>query len=365
VPEVNGSTARADVDLLGLTRELVDIASESHHEGPITEYIDAMLRAVPWLDVQRDGFNLVARTSFGRAQRVILAGHTDTVAINANHPARVDGDMLWGCGSADMKSGLAVMLALATSPESAALDATYVFYEAEEAAAPFNGLAKLFAEHPEWLRGDVALLGEPTSAGIEAGCQGTVRLEITFDGERAHTARPWMGRNAIHRMGAALARVAAYVPRRPVIDGCEFHEALQAVHVTGGVSGNVVPDQAVLTVNHRFAPDRTGNDAVEHVYAVLGDTIGDGDRVAVVDLAAGAAPGLHHELLAALVTRNALEVRSKLGWTDVARFAEHGVPATNFGPGDATLAHTRDERVDRASIERVYAAVRDLLTRGA
>jgi succinyl-diaminopimelate desuccinylase len=191
------------VDLLALTAELVDIASESHHEGPITDHIEAMLRAVPWLRVDRDGLNLVARTSFGRPLRVVLAGHTDTVAVNANLPARVEGDVLWGCGSADMKSGLAVMLALATSLDTAALDVTYVFYEAEEAAAPFNGLGKLFAAHPQWVRGDVALLGEPTAAGIEAGCQGTVRIEVTFSGERAHTARPWMGRNAIHRMGAA------------------------------------------------------------------------------------------------------------------------------------------------------------------
>jgi succinyl-diaminopimelate desuccinylase len=352
------------MDLLRLTQELVDIPSESHDEGRITDHIEGLLRPLRWLKVERDGLNLVARTSLGRPYRVVLAGHTDTVPINGNLPSVLEGDVLWGCGSADMKSGLAVMLGLASSLESPAVDVTYVFYEAEEAAAPFNGLGKLFDQHPDWLQGDVALLGEPTSGAIEAGCQGTLRVEVTFRGERAHTARAWMGRNAIHRMGAALARVAAYEPRRPVIDGCEFHEALQAVNVTGGVSGNVVPDEAVLTMNHRFAPDRTAQDAVTHVRSVLGETLDDQDRFDVVDVASGAAPSLEHPLLAALVSRNQLPVRSKLGWTDVARFSEHGIPATNFGPGDATLAHTRDELVDGASVRRVFDALHDLLMRG-
>jgi len=192
-----------------------------------------------------------------------------------------------------------------------------------------------------------------------------MRFQATLHGARAHTARPWMGRNAIHRMGRILAAVEAVPERRPVIDGCEFREALQAVGVQGGVSGNVVPDEASVTINHRFAPDRTAAEAEAHVRALLAPALEDGDTVELVDVADAAAPSLDHPLLAALVERNGLAVLAKLGWTDVARFAAHGIPAANFGPGDATLAHRADERVDREPIERCFAALDDLLRTGA
>jgi succinyl-diaminopimelate desuccinylase len=214
------------------------------------------------------------------------------------------------------------------------------------------------------LEADVALLGEPTDAVIEAGCQGTMRLRVTLLGERAHTARPWMGRNAVHRLGRLLAAVEAHPAREPVIDGCRFREALSAVRVEGGVAGNVVPDRAIVELNHRFAPDRSPDEAEAAVRAVLAPVLEDGDVVEVVDLADGAAPALDHPVLAALVARNDLPVRAKLGWTDVARFAAAGIPATNFGPGDATIAHTADERVERAPIEACFAALDDLLRAG-
>jgi succinyl-diaminopimelate desuccinylase len=353
-------------DLLARTAELVAVASESHHERELTDRIERELRArAPWLALDRIGENLVARTRLGRGQRIVLAGHTDTVPINENHPGRIEGDVLWGCGSSDMKSGLTVMLELACTVAEPAVDVSFVFYEAEEVAAVHNGLGRLFAERPELLAGDVALLGEPTDGTIEAGCQGTMRAEVTFSGVRAHTARPWMGVNAVHRMGAALARMDAYEARQPVIDGCTYREAIQAVAVHGGVAGNVVPDRAVLTVNHRFAPDRTAAEAEAHLRSVVQPDPRDGDGFEIVDLSPAAAPHLTHPLLAALIERNRLEVRAKLGWTDVARFAERGIPAANFGPGDATLAHTRDEHVQRAPIERTFAALDDLLRRGA
>ncbi len=352
-------------DLLELTARLVDIPSESHGEAAITDWIEARLRATaPWLTVDRVGENLVARTHLGRSQRLVLAGHTDTVPINANLPSRVDGDVLWGCGTADMKSGLAVMLELACSVREPAVDTTYVFYEAEEVAAEFNGLKRLFAERPDLVRGDVAILGEPTDGVIEAGCQGTMRLKVVLRGLRAHTARPWMGRNAIHRLGPLIERLATWPQRRPLIDGCEYREAVQAVSVTGGVAGNVVPDEVTLMVNHRFAPDRSPADAEAFLRDLIGPCVEPGDLVEVVDCASGAAPALTHPLLAALVERNSLPVRAKLGWTDVARFAAHGVPAANFGPGDAMLAHTKDERVAREPLERTYRALVDLVTNG-
>ena len=355
----------APVDLLELTQRLVDIPSESHHEEAITEHLASELARVPWLTVDRVGSNLVARTTLGRSERLVVAGHTDTVPVNANLPSRRDGDVLWGCGASDMKSGLAVMLALAGAVPDPAMDVTWVFYEAEEVDGRFNGLGRLWRERPELLAGDVALLGEPTDGTVEAGCQGTMRVRVVLRGTRAHTARPWMGRNAIHRLGGVLDALARYDERRPVIDGCEYREAVQAVQVEGGVAGNVVPDEVALAINHRFAPDRTPAEAEAHLRALLEPWVEAGDLVEVVEWADAAAPGLAHPLLAALISRNHLTVRAKLGWTDVARFAAHGVPAANFGPGDATLAHTADERVSREPVERTYAALEDLLLRGA
>ncbi len=352
-------------DLLTLTAELVDIPSVSLSEAAIADRLEADLRRAPWLAVERVDDNVVARTTLGRAQRIVLAGHTDTVPVNANANARLDGDTLWGLGASDMKSGVAVFLELARTVAEPAVDVTYVFYAAEEVAAVHNGLRVLFEQRPDLLAGDVALLGEPTSAGIEAGCQGTMRLEVILGGARAHTARPWMGRNAIHRLGAVLERVAGYDGRRPVLAGCEYREALQAVGVDGGVAGNVVPDRARLTLNHRFAPDRTAEAAEAHVRDVLAPALEPGDRVEVVDVATASPPAVDHPLLAALVARNDLPVAAKLGWTDVARFADHGIPAANFGPGDATLAHTAEERVERAGLERCFGALDDLLRRGA
>ena len=354
------------MDLLELTARLIDIPSESHHEDAITDFLAHELSSrAPWLTIDRVGSNLVARTSCDRAQRLIVAGHTDTVPVNANLPSRRDGDVLWGCGASDMKSGLAVMVALAGAVPEPAVDVTWVFYEAEEVDAQFNGLGRLFRERPDLLAGDVALLGEPTDGAIEAGCQGTMRLRVVLRGARAHTARPWTGRNAIHRLSGLLNELSGYTERRPVIDGCEFREAAQAVRVAGGVAANVVPDEVELVINHRFAPDRTPAEAEAHLRSLLSPWLEDGDELDVVEWSDAAAPGLAHPLLSTLIERNQLAVRAKLGWTDVARFAARGVPAANFGPGDATLAHTPGERVAREPIERTYAALEDLLRTGA
>jgi succinyl-diaminopimelate desuccinylase len=352
----------AALDLLARTAALVDIPSVSHDEGVIADRIEADLRALPYLAVERVGANVVARTQLGRATRVVLAGHTDTVPVNGNAIARIEGDVLWGLGATDMKGGLAVMLALAETLPSPAVDVTFVFYAGEEVSAEHNGLSHLVRDRPDLLAGDVAILGEPTNGEIEAGCQGTMRLEVTVRGARAHTARPWMGRNAIHRLGAVLRAVDAFPERRPVIDGCEYREALQAVAVSGGVAGNVVPDVASVTLNHRFAPDRTPAEAEAEVRSLLAPALDDGDEVRLVDVAPAAAPGLGHPILRALIDEHQLPVRAKLGWTDVARFAAAGIPACNLGPGDATLAHTAEERVDRAALDRTYAVLHAVLT---
>ncbi len=350
-------------DLLARTAVLVDIPSVSHDEAAIVEHIEAVLRAQAHLDVERVGDNLVARSQLGRSLRVVLAGPTDTVPVNGNAGARIDGDVLWGLGSTDMKGGLAVMLALAEDVPEPVVDVTYIFYAGEEVAAEHNGLRHLMAERPELLAGDVAILGEPTGGQLEAGCQGTMRFEVSVAGARSHTARPWMGRNAIHRLGAVLRAVEAFPERRPVLDGCEYREALQAVLVSGGVAANVVPDAATVTLNHRFAPDRTPEEAEAMVRQLLAPVLEEGDEVRVVDMAPAAAPGLSNPILRSLVDDHQLDVSAKLGWTDVARFAAAGIPACNLGPGDATLAHTAEEHVERGSLEVTRSMLADLLTK--
>ena len=319
-----------------------------------------MLAESPWLEVARIGENLVARTQLGRPLRLLLAGHTDTVPPNRNDRARVEGDVCWGLGSCDMKGGVAVLAELARTVAEPAVDVTYVFYECEEVEARYNGVERLFREHPYLLAADAAVLAEPTGAQVEAGCQGTMRARLTYTGTRSHSARAWLGRNAIHRLASPLARLAAYRARQVEIDGCLFREGLQAVGVDGGVAGNVVPDRATLTVNFRFAPDRSAAEAEAHVREVLG---ADADELEVIDMAPGAAPSLGHPLLTALVAAIGRPPQAKLGWTDVSRFAARSVPATNFGPGDPSWAHHADERVTRADLETVYAVLKNLLER--
>lgn len=351
-------------DLLSATAELVDINSVSHEEKALADHLEARLRAMPWLAVDRLEDNLVARTQLGRPQRLVVAGHIDTVPVNGNGRARVDGDTLWGLGSADMKSGLAVMLDLAGCIPEPSVDVTYVFYACEEVAREYNGLSRLFVLRPDLLAGDAAVLGEPTGGVIEAGCQGVIKMAVTVCGSRAHTARPWMGKNAIHRLGPVLAVVNSYEGRRPRIDGCEYREALQAIAVSGGVAGNVVPDLATLSLNHRFAPDRSVDEAAAALQALLAPALdgASGDRVEVIEQAPAAAPGLDHPLLNRLAAHIGVPPRAKLGWTDVAFFAERRIPAVNFGPGDPTLAHTADERVGRAELDVVRAVMARLVT---
>jgi succinyl-diaminopimelate desuccinylase len=347
-------------DLLKLTAALVDIPSVSHHERAVTDHIEGLLAPVPWLSLTRVGDNLVARTELGRNHRLVLAGHTDTVPPNGNERARIEGDVLWGLGSCDMKSGVAVLAELARTVAEPAIDTTYVFYECEEIDARYNGIERLFRERPDLVEGDAALLAEPTSARVEAGCQGTMRVEVAMDGERAHTARAWLGRNAIHRLAPVLAAVAAYEGRSVTIDGCDFREGLQVVRVAGGVANNVVPDRASVTLNHRFAPDRSPSEAEAHVRAVVGEI----DEFEVTDMAVAAPPSLGHPLLQAVLQASGGVAYGKLGWTDVARFASRGVPATNFGPGDPNVAHSAGERVTRSDLETVYGVLRTVLESG-
>jgi succinyl-diaminopimelate desuccinylase len=343
-------------DPVDLTAALVDIGSVSGNEQRITDLVEQGLRRTP-LEVQRDGNVVIARTHLGRQQRVLLAGHLDTVPIADNVPSRRDGERLFGCGTSDMKSGDAVLLHLAATLGEPAYDVTYVLYDNEEVEAEKNGLNRIAATRRDWLDADLAILMEPTSGQVEAGCQGTLRVSVTVPGKRAHSARSWLGENAIHAAAPLLTALVRYDAREVDIDGCVYREGLNAVSVTGGVAGNIVPDVCTVVVNFRFAPDRSEAQALEHVREALAPY-----DVVLVDSAAGALPGLTAPAAAHFLAAVGERPVAKYGWTDVARFAALGIPAVNFGPGDPNLAHTREESVEVGLITRCPEVLRRYLT---
>ncbi|QWC84386.1 succinyl-diaminopimelate desuccinylase [Nocardioidaceae bacterium] len=353
-----GAALDLTTDVVSLTAALVDVFSESGQEAELADAVEAALRALPHLEVTRLGHNVVARTDLGRAERVVIAGHLDTVPAHDNFPSRLDeaAGLLHGLGSCDMKGGVAVALRMAATVPEPVRDVTYVFYEAEEVEEERNGLRRLAETAPELLVGDFAILMEPSDARVEAGCQGTLRVEVTTAGERAHSARSWMGANAIHAAAPILALLAAYEPRRPVIDGLEYREGLNAVRVSGGVAGNVVPDSCTVTVNYRFAPDRSTEEALAHVHELFAAY-----DVVCTDLAPGALPGLTRPAAAAFIEAVGGDVGPKFGWTDVSRFTGLGVPAVNYGPGDPLLAHKQDEHVPLAQLRHVEQRLRTWL----
>jgi len=351
-------------DLLALTAELVDIPSVSHHERKVSDYVADTVGRAKHLEISRIGHNVVARTSLGRSLRLLIAGHLDTVPPNGNERAIIEGDRCRGLGAADMKGGVAVMLGLAQAVDAPVIDVTYVWYACEEVEQRHSGLLEIEAASPQLLAADAAVLAEPTSAAVEAGCQGVLRVGVRLGGERAHTARPWTGVNAIHRLRPVLERLELFEERRPTLDGCEYREALQAVGVEGGVANNVVPDEVRLILNHRFAPDRTPSEAFEALCELLAPAVDAprGDRVELEDSSLAAAPNLGHPLLASLVAGSGSAPRAKLGWTDVSFFTARGVPAANFGPGDPLLAHTAGEWVTRTDLELVHKGLERLLS---
>ncbi len=348
-------------DLVALTRAICDVPSVSGDERALADLVEEALRSAAHLEVLRDGDAVVARTHLGRAQRVVVAGHLDTVPVADNLPTRVVGDELWGRGTVDMKGGVAVALALAVALDAPTRDVTWVFYDHEEVAADLNGLGRLVRNHPDWLACDFAVLGEPSNGGLEGGCNGTLRAEVRLAGVAAHSARAWAGVNAVHAAGEVLRRLEAYEPRSVDVDGLVYRESLNAVLISGGTATNVIPDGCVVTVNYRFAPSSSVADAQAHVRELF-----DGYDVVVTDAAPGARPGLDapaaQEFAAAVLAVTGGAPAPKYGWTDVARFSELGVPAVNFGPGDPMLAHKDDERCPLAQLRTSYEALRVWLT---
>lgn len=344
-----------------LTRQLCDIESVSGDEAVIADAIELSLGGFAHLEIIRDGDAIVARTDLGRARRVVISGHIDTVPINGNVPTRyetIDGvEYLWGRGTVDMKAGVAVQLKLAAELTDPAVDITWIWYDHEEVSDDLNGLGRLARTRPDLLAGEFAILGEPTRSSIEGGCNGNLRVEVRTFGLRAHSARAWVGHNAIHDLSPILDVLAAYVPREVEVEGLVYREGLNAVGISGGIAGNVIPDAAMVHINYRFAPSRSGSEAVAHIRELF-----DGYDITVVDLAEGARPGLDAPLAREFMAAVGGEARPKYGWTDVARFSALGTPAVNYGPGDPLKAHADDERVEVDQITSCEAGLRAWLT---
>ncbi len=352
-----GFSSEVLADPVALTRALVDIESVSGNEREITDAVETALRSSPLLQVERDGNVVIARSgqdSGAPRQRVVLAGHLDTVPVAGNLPARVEGDLMHGCGTGDMKAGVAIALHLAVTLADPAYDLSYIFYDCEEVEAERNGLTRISRTRPEWMQGDLAMLLEPTHGVVEGGCQGSMRAVVRVAGKRAHSARSWNGVNAIHGAGAMIERLRAYQPRVVEIDECTYREGVNAVAISGGVAGNVIPDECEVTVNYRFAPDRSEAEAEAHLRELFA-----GYELRLTDSAPGALPGLSAPVAQKFLAAVGQAPRGKLGWTDAARFSAMGVPAVNFGPGDPNLAHTREEHVE---IPRIIEAA-DVLRR--
>lgn len=327
-----------------LVIEICNIESVSKNEKALADAIENTLAEVSHLSLTRDGNAIIARTELGRDQRVIIAGHIDTVPVAENLPAQLmhfeREQVIWGRGSVDMKASIGVMLKLAIALDQPKHDITWVFYDQEEIDADLNGLKRLVENHPQLLQADFAILGEPTSAQLEGGCNGTLRFEITTKGVKAHSARPWMGKNAIHDLSGALDILANYQPAEIDVEGLVYRESLNAVKLHAGIANNVIPDEAVMTVNYRFAPDKTWQQAFESMQQLFSDY-----QLTLTDSADGARPGLDREVIAEFVSSLGITPRPKYGWTDVARFSALGIPAVNYGAGDPAKAHADDESV--------------------
>ncbi|MCL4434370.1 MAG: succinyl-diaminopimelate desuccinylase [Actinobacteria bacterium] len=379
-----GTDDQAAARLLTRATDLVSIPSISREEGQITDYIynaiesrlqDTTTTLRPVELIRLDGNNIVYRTMGKRANRIVLASHVDTVppaggsTPHANvhsdkdlSRAHVDDGILRGLGAVDTKGSVAIMLDLLLSDPPPTVELTFIFYSREEVSRKENGLRQILETRPELLRGDVAIVGEPSGGYVEAGCQTTMTAIITLHGARAHTARPWTGSNAIHAIAPVIDRIARYQENLVDLDGCTFREQLQAVAINGGIASNVVPDVASVTANHRAAPRRTRQELERWLTEyVIQDTTG---SLIVDDYAQGALPALSNPWIKRLVEITGRPPRAKLGWTDVATFAEAGIPACNFGPGDPELAHTPYEQVSATELASARSALMSLISDG-
>ncbi|MHA6524202.1 succinyl-diaminopimelate desuccinylase [Tessaracoccus sp. G1721] len=347
--------------LARLMQEIMDIESVSGNERALADLVESMLAGRPHLELHRDGDCVVARTTLGRAERVVIAGHLDTVPVAGNLPSRLigrpDGDVVWGRGASDMKGGVAVMLTLAAELSAPTRDITWIFYDHEEVEAAANGLGRLSRNRPDLVVADFAVLMEPTNAQIEGGCQGTIRIDLTTTGTAAHSARAWMGHNAVHDLAPVLATLADYRSEEIEVEGLVYREGLNAVAISGGMAGNVIPPSATMQINYRFAPDKSVDQALDRLRGWF-----PGHDLVVADASPAARPGLDRPAAEQFVAAIGEPARPKYGWTDVARFSELGIPAVNYGPGDPSVAHRDDEYCRVSDLDKCAAGLRRWLT---
>jgi len=329
--------------------DLVNIHSPSRGEAEIAAYVSDAIE-LPRIYASEDVLFAGLRRS-GRPLAV-LAGHLDTVPAQDNFPGRLEDGVIVGLGASDMKSGLAVMIELAQTLTEPELDIAYLFFTREELAAGESPLPQFFDDCPEIGEAELVVMMEPTDNTIQAGCLGNLNARLIYTGVSAHSARPWLGDNAIHRAIRGLAELAALEPLDVEVDGLVFREVVSVVGIRGGIAQNVVPDRTVAELNYRYAPNRSPADAEARLRELAGDAV-------LEDLANS--PAAHVAANTPLVNRlrasGDFALEPKQAWTPVAEFAARGLDAVNFGPGATRYAHRRDERVEVAELVRSYEAL--------
>ncbi len=339
------------------TLELVDIPSESRHEAAIRERLRALVPE-PYAETYAgDEVFLWTRDRRPETPLLVLAGHYDTVPAQGNVPGRIEAGAVHGLGASDMKGGVAVALELVrelASIDPGPVDVALLLFGREELPPAFDPLPALFDGCALAREADLAILLEPTDLEVQAGCVGNLSARVTFHGRSGHSARPWLADNALHRAIDGLAPVAAHTRREAVVEGLPFFEVVSVTRLESGVADNVVPGSAEATLNLRYPPDRTTDEAEELVRSLV-------PTDATVEIIGNSPPGavsVDAPLVQALRATGDFPVAPKQAWTNVADFTQRGIPAVNFGPGATRYAHAQDELVEIGSLERVYEALR-------
>ncbi|HVR33556.1 MAG TPA: succinyl-diaminopimelate desuccinylase [Acidimicrobiia bacterium] len=335
---------------------LVDIPSVTGDETAIVEAVAGRLEG---MDEHRIGRSLVVGRPTG-GPMILLVGHLDTVPYQGQGPATIVDGKLHGLGAADMKGGLAVIIHLLEDRDVVAgpYSVVGIFYDGEEGPADGNGLGPLL-DGTGWLTdAEFAVVLEPSDGQIQVGCNGSINAAVTFSGRSSHSARPWWGENAVTKAGEWLAEMHLREPEPHFIDGLEYREVMSVTMAAGGIARNVIPDRFELNLNYRFSPDRSVDDAI----AVVHQAATGADSVDIVDVAPAGPVSVSHPFVGRLAAAAGAELAAKQGWTDVARLGEYGIPAVNFGPGQASEAHQRDEYVAMSQIEETFTALRRALT---
>jgi succinyl-diaminopimelate desuccinylase len=336
-----------ETSLAQRTLTLVDLPSPSHDEGLVYDYVRDALHHLTL--VHDDGETLLFAKREGRPL-VLLAGHTDTVPAQGNLPGRLENGAVHGLGASDMKGGLAVMIELGRWAEHTelAFDLGLLFFPREEVGPEFNPLPGLFGSTPAVDEAALVVCLEPTDNTLQLGCLGNLLARVVFEGVAAHSARPWLGVNAIGVAFEGLRAVFALEPHDVDVDGLLFREVLSVTQIHGGIATNVIPARCEALLNFRYAPGRTMEEAEARVRELVGH-------------APAAHVARHAPLVEQLRSAGGFEVQPKQAWTNVADFAARGLDAVNLGPGATRYAHTADEQVEITELVRTYEALQRFL----